>query len=56
LHQKGATLAFADAHAEYWKWRGARPTTTWFDGGGSATDPATLQDIARLQQTAVISN
>jgi prepilin-type processing-associated H-X9-DG protein len=55
-HQKGATLAFADAHAEYWKWRGARPTSTWFDSGGSLTDPATLQDIARLQQTAVISN
>ncbi|MGB7768677.1 MAG: type II secretion system protein [Verrucomicrobiia bacterium] len=54
-HQNGATLSFADAHAEYWKWRSARPTTTYFDGG-SPTDPLALQDIARLQQTAVVSN
>jgi prepilin-type N-terminal cleavage/methylation domain-containing protein len=49
LHQKGATLSFADAHAEYWKWRGARPTSTWFDDSTPPTDPATQQDIARLQ-------
>jgi len=54
-HQKGATLSFADAHAEYWKWRSARPTTTYYDGG-PLTDPLALQDIARLQQTAVVSN
>jgi prepilin-type N-terminal cleavage/methylation domain-containing protein/prepilin-type processing-associated H-X9-DG protein len=55
-HQNGATLSFADGHGEYWKWRGARPTGTWFDGGGPPTDPLALADIARLQQTAVSSN
>jgi len=55
-HQKGATLSFADAHAEYWRWRSARPTTTYFDDSNALTDPLALQDVARLQQTAVVSN
>jgi prepilin-type N-terminal cleavage/methylation domain-containing protein len=50
-HQNGTVLTFADAHTEYWKWRSARPTATYFDGGAPA-DPLALQDIARLQQTA----
>jgi prepilin-type processing-associated H-X9-DG protein len=54
-HQNGATVSFADGHGEYWKWRGPRPTSTWFDGG-APTDPLALADIARLQQTAVSSN
>jgi prepilin-type N-terminal cleavage/methylation domain-containing protein/prepilin-type processing-associated H-X9-DG protein len=51
-HEKGDTLAFADGHVEYWKWRSALPTLTHHNGGGATTDPATLQDIARLQSTA----
>jgi prepilin-type N-terminal cleavage/methylation domain-containing protein len=50
-HQHGDTLAFADGHVEYWKWRSALPTPN-----STSTDPATLQDIARLQQTAPASN
>jgi hypothetical protein len=55
-HNHGDTLAFADGHVEYWKWRGALPTETYFMSGGAATDPATLQDLTRLQQTAPIAN
>jgi prepilin-type N-terminal cleavage/methylation domain-containing protein/prepilin-type processing-associated H-X9-DG protein len=55
LHQNGVTLMFADGHGEYWKWRSARPTGTYFDGT-TPTDPLELQDIARLQLTAVTSN
>ena len=51
-HQNGDTLAFVDGHVEYWKWRSALPTTTYFSSGGDLTDPAALQDIARLQQSA----
>jgi prepilin-type N-terminal cleavage/methylation domain-containing protein len=50
-HQHGDTLAFADGHVEYWKWRSALPMPN-----STSTDPATLQDIARLQQTAPTSN
>ncbi len=55
-HSHGTTLAFADGHAEYWQWRSALSTATYFDNGGATTDPLALQDIARLQQTAVDSN
>ena len=51
-HQNGDTLAFADGHVEYWKWRSALPT----ESGATVTDPAALQDITRLQQTAPITN
>jgi len=51
-HQNGTVLTFADAHTEYWKWKSARPTATYFDGGGPSADPLVIQDIARLQQTA----
>ena len=50
-HAHGDTLSFADAHAEYWKWRSALPTV--YGQGTTATDPNALQDIHRLQQTAV---
>jgi prepilin-type N-terminal cleavage/methylation domain-containing protein/prepilin-type processing-associated H-X9-DG protein len=54
LHQNGTTLAFADGHVEYWKWRSALPTTTFFTSGSALTDPSALQDITRLQETAPI--
>jgi prepilin-type processing-associated H-X9-DG protein len=49
-HQNGAVLAFADNHSEYWKWKGPAPVS-WFNGG-YVNDPAELQDLKRLQQTA----
>jgi prepilin-type N-terminal cleavage/methylation domain-containing protein len=49
-HQNGAVLVFADNHSEYWKWKGPTPVS-WFNGG-YVTDPAELQDLKRLQQTA----
>jgi prepilin-type N-terminal cleavage/methylation domain-containing protein/prepilin-type processing-associated H-X9-DG protein len=54
-HRHGTILAFADGHTEYWKWKGPRPTRTYF-AGGSITDPLELQDLARLQQTAADVN
>jgi prepilin-type processing-associated H-X9-DG protein len=51
-HQNGDTLAFADGHVEYWKWRSPLPTSTYWDTGTGSTDAATLQDFTRLQQTA----
>jgi len=50
-HQHGGTLAFADGHVEYWKWRGTLPTPY-----STMSDPASLQDLARLQQTAPDDN
>lgn len=50
-HAHGDTLSFADAHAEYWKWRSSLPTG--FDT--AVTDPDALQDIHRLAQTAMES-
>jgi hypothetical protein len=49
-HQNGLVLVFADNHSEYWKWKGPAPVS-WFYGG-YATDPAEVQDLKRLQQTA----
>jgi prepilin-type N-terminal cleavage/methylation domain-containing protein/prepilin-type processing-associated H-X9-DG protein len=46
-HQGGGTLAFADGHVEYWKWLSSRPTPY-----STVSNPAALQDLARLQQTA----
>ena len=54
-HTHGTVLAFADGHTEYWKWKGAEPTTTVFSGG-TITDPLSLQDVARLLQTAPGAN
>ncbi|MGH7977641.1 MAG: prepilin-type N-terminal cleavage/methylation domain-containing protein [Limisphaerales bacterium] len=51
-HNHGDTLSFADGHEEYWKWRSALPADNYFQSGAALTDPAALQDIARLQQTA----
>ncbi len=55
-HANGDTLAFADGHQEYWKWRSSLPTETYFDAGQAETDPDALQDIQRLQKTAVEAN
>ena len=51
-HSHGDTLAFADGHMDYWKWKSELPTKTAFGSGTSSTDPLALQDIARLQQAA----
>ena len=55
-HNHGDTLSFADGHVEYWKWRGKLPTNTYFMSGGTVSDPESLQDLNRLQQTAPASN
>ena len=52
-HNHGAMLVFADAHAEYWKWKGSEPDD--FDGA-TTDDPLSLQDLHRLQGTAPDSN
>jgi prepilin-type processing-associated H-X9-DG protein len=54
-HQNGVTLTFADGHGEYWQWKSARPTTTYFTTGGALAAASALQDIARMQQTAASS-
>jgi prepilin-type N-terminal cleavage/methylation domain-containing protein len=51
-HRNGTTLTFADAHAEYWKWKSSHPTSTYFDSGSSLIDPLALEDLNRLQRTA----
>ena len=51
-HANGDTLSFADGHAEYWKWRSSLPAQSYEE---AATDPATLADIHRLQQTAAVA-
>jgi prepilin-type N-terminal cleavage/methylation domain-containing protein len=56
LHQNGVTLQFADGHGEYWRWRSARPMTTYFSTGSALTDPSALEDVGRMQQTAPVSN
>ena len=55
-HNHGDTLAFDDGHGEYWKWRSALPSDTYFTTGSVSTDPVALQDITHLQQTAPSSN
>jgi len=55
-HRNGDTLAFADGHVEYWKWRSALPTSAYFDSGDDSTDLAALEDIKRLQQTTPAAN
>ena len=51
-HQNGATLAFADGHAEYWRWKSAISGRTHFTDGAPLTEPSAIQDLERLQQTA----
>ena len=51
-HSHGDTVAFADGHVDYWKWKSELPTGTAFGSGAASTDPLALQDIARLQQAA----
>ncbi|HEV2331002.1 MAG TPA: type II secretion system protein [Verrucomicrobiae bacterium] len=52
-HAHGDTLAFADGHEEYWKWRGPLPNQSDLRNGQPITDPAALADIQRLQKTGV---
>jgi len=52
-HANGDTLAFADGHEEYWKWRSGLPTSSYIGSGQTVTDPLALYDIHRLQKTAV---
>ncbi len=54
-HANGDTLAFADGHTEYWKWRSSLPSEDYFQSGETETDPEVLDDIHRLQQTAVVA-
>jgi prepilin-type processing-associated H-X9-DG protein len=49
-HQNGAVLVFADNHVACWKWKGPKPVS-WFNGG-YVNDPAEVEDLKRLQQTA----
>jgi prepilin-type N-terminal cleavage/methylation domain-containing protein/prepilin-type processing-associated H-X9-DG protein len=53
-HQNGTIFTFADAHAEYWKWKSAEPTlsSTYFYNNSSLTDPLAIDDLKHLQQTA----
>jgi hypothetical protein len=55
-HQNGTILTFADAHTEYWKWKSAHPTSTYFSTGAALTDPLALEDLNHLLQTAPDSN
>ena len=55
-HNCGDTLAFADGHVEYWKWHSGLPADNYFTTGSTSTDPASLQDLNRLQQTAPTAN
>ena len=50
-HQNGCELTFADGHAEYWKWKGPAPRTSYFNGG-HVSNALELRDLKRLQQTA----
>ncbi|MEI2723251.1 MAG: hypothetical protein V9H26_06805 [Verrucomicrobiota bacterium] len=45
-HNQGATLCFADGHAERWKWRWRKSARTLFTPVANALD---LQDLRRLQ-------
>jgi prepilin-type N-terminal cleavage/methylation domain-containing protein len=56
-HGNGDTLAFADGHEEYWKWRGSLPQAQddYFNTGSDETDPGWLDDIQRLQKTAAVA-
>jgi prepilin-type N-terminal cleavage/methylation domain-containing protein/prepilin-type processing-associated H-X9-DG protein len=49
-HQNGTVLAFADGHAEHWKWKSRRPSTTAFTGG-MMEDPQGYADLDRLLTT-----
>jgi type II secretory pathway pseudopilin PulG len=55
-HRSGTVLSFVDGHGEYWKWRGSLPTVTYFQDSGDVTDPASLADGQRLQETAPDGN
>ena len=45
-HSNGTMLSFADGHADYWKWKSTRPTTS------TPTGPAAISDLQRLGETS----
>jgi len=45
-HAQGATLSFADGHAEHWKWKSLNIE---LPASGSATTPNSVKDLTRLQ-------
>jgi len=53
-HQNGDTLASADGHVEYWKWRSTIPFSTYYYNytGTVMSNSAAIQDLTRLEQTA----
>ncbi len=51
-HQYGATLSFADGHAERWKWRALRQEQDWWAPARSAAGDST-PDLRRFQQAVV---
>jgi prepilin-type N-terminal cleavage/methylation domain-containing protein/prepilin-type processing-associated H-X9-DG protein len=55
-HRNGTVLAFADGHAEYWRWNGTLPTVTYFEDSSDVTDPTELSDLKRLETTAPVNN
>jgi prepilin-type N-terminal cleavage/methylation domain-containing protein/prepilin-type processing-associated H-X9-DG protein len=55
-HSNGTTLAFADGHVEYWKWRSGLPAETYFQDSSDLTDPDEVADVTRMQQTAPDDN
>ena len=55
-HANGTTLAFADGHVEYWKWRGGYPIATHLPAGYELSDPDEVADFTRVQQTAPDNN
>jgi prepilin-type N-terminal cleavage/methylation domain-containing protein/prepilin-type processing-associated H-X9-DG protein len=50
-HENRTPLTFADGHVESWKWQGPLPSPN-----STASSPASIQDLTRLQQTAPDGN
>ena len=49
-HKQGATLSFADGHAEYWKWHSPKPKRERHCDVVEATDPGDRADLQRLER------
>jgi len=49
-HNQGATLSFADGHAEYWKWRSPKPKQERHCDVVEATDSGDRADLQRLER------
>lgn len=50
-HKNGDTLAFADMHVEYWKWRSGPPGEY-----KTTSTPEAQEDLTRLEQTAPVGH